>query len=391
MKSGIYGLQPIHFSSINFIGNTSHDYRAIDYNFSKLLTQNILYAAYYEPQSISSIVELLGISDTFVQEEIKILEVEGFIDKISECRFQSNILMHDFSQTIHESMHQIYNKYAHVICEKYVPLIFEVGKSLMSYSSPNSIKEFPQSLYIPNQDFNYLMWGLISMSVHEKLVFPQYRYKLAEHYTKRQDGSNNLVSVLLEKNYSLLFNPINYYKNEQITSRTLSLKNSPITLWQYNCCFDSRIYDWNRILFTEYVFFLYKYLKGNCMQDFHNQSEYETLNKNGLLIPPHALVNMIISTWEMHELQEQLPSMPDHFTTINEELTFELLKVCQITYPQHLQNLCVDYYHNSLHSGNILIRILEILLKQGKLKLLTDNQQKTVNMFLFCDVNLPHH
>ena len=68
LNKGMLAINPIKFSAITYLGYPSIDFLSISLNLSKLITQNTLYAAFYEPKSIIEISDILGISKDTISE-----------------------------------------------------------------------------------------------------------------------------------------------------------------------------------------------------------------------------------------------------------------------------------------------------------------------------------
>ena len=118
--------------------------------FRKSITQNIAYAAYHKPLTINKIAEELGISPVFVEDEINELEEYGFVDKLLGRRYQTNVLILEYSDAKWEEMYRLSKKYADIIIEEYLLQFFHMEKQF---------KEL--DIYYPNNNFNLFLWSVI--------------------------------------------------------------------------------------------------------------------------------------------------------------------------------------------------------------------------------------
>lgn len=73
VHEGTLGTEPIRFVDMGHYGESAGT-RDTAYYLSKVITQNIAYAAYHQPRSVSEIAEELGINPIFAEDEVAALE-----------------------------------------------------------------------------------------------------------------------------------------------------------------------------------------------------------------------------------------------------------------------------------------------------------------------------
>ena len=389
---GILGIKPIKFSMIEFIGDSSSSWITSGYFLSKQIIQNILYAGYHKARTIPEIAEQLGVEINFVADEVYFLEDNGFMDKIETDHYLTNILIHDFEKDILEKRNKIYDKYAKIVCEKYVPKLFEYILSINSLQDSDQVNI--ENIYIPANDLNFFMWTIITLACSEKLNVPKYNENVKKQFIKRNDGSEYFVVATLEKNQ----NDDDIINKHYNTTGDIWMLHYPtddfrLISWHYNTNFDNR--DIDLIYISQYLFEdLYIYIKGNIDDpDFMNK--YDGLLETNFIVSKNKVetfenylpdineVNMIVSKISPDELLKSLPNIPDEFYDLNNELYNEIYNLCQSCYPEHLDGLVSAFYQKSLSSCEIVKRVLGYLLQHNTLKPLTDIQKKTVNMIMF--------
>ena len=336
-------INPIKFNPIKFLGNTGSDWVDTEYKLSKLITQNVLYATYHYARTIKEISYLLGIKGSLIKDEIEYLEDNGFIHKISNEKYLSHILIHDIPNNIYEKQHEIFTKYTDIICEEYIPKLFD---------NINILKDM--FFFIPDNDINFLKYCIITILCAHKFCIPEQKELINKYFVKRKDGSENLPYTSIGKEHRLF---IDY----TLSLKALGSKN--FTVLQTKTDYDNRIINWNTIFQPIFV---------ETFQEIINNSP-ENLNDK---------VNIILSKNSIEDILAAMPPVPNHFVKYNDQLAEEIYNISKDYYPQHMQNMCCDYYKNPFSSGEIIVRILDNLFLKGMLKPITEKQKLHVNTIM---------
>ncbi|MDR1065495.1 MAG: sigma-70 family RNA polymerase sigma factor, partial [Oscillospiraceae bacterium] len=126
---GKLGMNPVSFSDMGHsgkpgkFGDTAHF-------LARRLTQNIVYAAYYEPRTVTEIADELGVSAAFVEDETKYLEEYGFLDSLKGGKLRANVIIDDLPPEYYEAEHKLLLKYAEIVKKQYVPGVIEALDAL---------------------------------------------------------------------------------------------------------------------------------------------------------------------------------------------------------------------------------------------------------------------
>ena len=356
-------LKPVKFSSLKFLGELGNDWTMIEYNLSKLITQNVLYSIYHEPKTIREISAILGIKTNLVADEIDFLENNGFIQRASDDKYLTNILLHDLSESTHEKKHKIFSKYAKIVCEKFIPQIYNRARASLKLldSCCFDKDETIGTIYSPKGDFNFLLWSMISFLCNYKLKILPETESLSSHFVKRNDGGENIAVAEIENDYNLSYNKDIYKVRFESVLSLKSTIGNPFYIWVYNTFYDNRQFDWSKIFQKEYV------------------ELYENLtSKNGV-----KNIEMVVTSMTTDELLKIFPHLLDEYITLNKELSDEIYNICKSEYPQHKQELCRAFYQNSLSNSEMIVRIIELALLKGFLKPIKEEQKMNVNMIMF--------
>ncbi|MCL2421940.1 MAG: RNA polymerase sigma factor, partial [Defluviitaleaceae bacterium] len=81
-------LSPIRLTHMGSSGNPMPG-KGTDFYLSKLIAQNIAYAAYWQPKTISEIAEAIGVPAAFIEDEVAYLEAHSFLDKLAGGKYQT--------------------------------------------------------------------------------------------------------------------------------------------------------------------------------------------------------------------------------------------------------------------------------------------------------------
>ncbi len=373
--TGNLGVKPIKFCNMGHSGSPGSMGDTNDF-VKKRLTQNIAYAAYHEPKTINEIAEELGVSPFFVEDEVAILEEYSFMDKVSGGKFLTNIYINEPTKEIWEQQHVIYNKYAKILCEKYVPLIFE------------AIKDYKKSdIYIPDDDFNILMWSVITYAIGYKLIRGEVDYD--SFRVKRKDGGDYTAFADVETDFKVSFDWSLYSACGNMTRGSAKY---PMNAWQLNTYYDKRSGGWRDSLYTDYEY-LYEFISGSLKKEDSQIEKFQRLYEKGYLLDEDGKdkVNIIIvkddcKNWlEHNDFTKSLPNITDELKGISDELDTKLYELNKDMYPAHMQKQCKAWTTNSLSSNPVRTRVLEQLQKSGVLKQPTEKQKSGLNTIMFCD------
>ncbi|PKM62850.1 MAG: RNA polymerase subunit sigma-24 [Firmicutes bacterium HGW-Firmicutes-21] len=371
---GNLGVKPIEFCSMGHSGSPGSMGDTSDF-LKKRLTQNIAYAAYHEAKTINEIAEELGVSPLFIEDEVAVLEEYGFMDKVSGGKFLTNILIIESTKEICEQEHVLNNKYAKIVCEKYVPLLFETMRDY---------KE--KEIYIPDNDFNYLMWSVITYAIGYKLV----RHVDYDSFSiKRKDGGDYIAIADMEMDFKVSFDWFLYGACGDMTRVS---EKYPMNAWQLDTYYDSRSGGWRDSLTSDYEF-LYEFITGALKKEECQIEKFQRLYKKGYLLNNinKDEVNVVIikdggKNWMTNnKLANILPAVTDELIEIGKEFDDEMYRLKKVMFPAHMQKLCKARTNNCLSSNSVRTRVLEQLLASGMLKQPTEKQKHGLNTIMFCD------
>lgn len=374
---GNLGIKPIKFDTMGHSGQPGS--LGDTKNFlKKRLTQNIAYAAYHKAKSINEIAVELGVSPLFIEDEVFILEEYGFMDKVEGDKYLTNIYITEPTKEGCEKEHIIYEKYAKILCDKYVPVLVNYIK--------NYIKD---KIYVPDDDINLLLWAVITFACGYKLCVDK-GINSDIFSVKRKDGGDYIAFALVETDFDVSYNK-NLY--DSCGDMTRGLGKYPLHSWQLNTYYDDRIGRWQNNINNDYDY-LYEYITGAIKKEDSQIDKYQRLYEKGYLINENGKdsVNIIIvkddcKTWlNENTFTKNLPGITDELKEISNKFDEEMYELNKDQFPPHMQKLYKARTTNSFTNNNTRTHVMEQLLSSGVLKLSTEIQKHGLNTIMFCDV-----
>ncbi|MCL2065383.1 MAG: hypothetical protein FWG98_13575 [Candidatus Cloacimonetes bacterium] len=411
-KNENLAIQPIKFKTITYHGlNYLHAIANIDYNLSKILTQNILYSTYHKSRTLTEISELIGAPREIVEEEIDYLLNNGFMYKQtstdyseiceSEANYLTDMLLHDFPIEIYEERNKIFTKYANHVCDLYIPSILDlINNPALEITCSSKIKlpiialpnketalipsNYTPKIYTPENDKNYLLWSIITFALQISDAKFERQKKLKHYHNSKNKYCKYFATTYVQKNYKL------NYKEEldecfiEWVYFCFPREKFPLELMMFNSIFDDRIKGWDYFTYLEYKY-LYDFLLDRIdLLQKDKEKIISELRKFGYLVTKNntEYLNLVVMELSKRELYSMI-KIPEKLLALGKDLDIELYDLCSSYYPNHLQEACSLFYKNSINYNEIISRVLDSLLSDGILKPLTDYQKKTVNMILF--------
>lgn len=364
---GTLGINPIKLVNMGHSGCAGSKGDTADF-LKNSLTQNIAYAAYYQPKTVAEIAEELGVSPIFIEDEVRSLEEYGFLDKLPGGRYRTNIYIRESSKETDEKLHLLHKEYADIICKEYIPSVFDAMKKLDR-----------SRIYIPDDDFNFLMWAAVTLAVGKKTMTDFEPDFINKYRIKRKDGGDYIAVARVEENYDVSFDRSRYATCGDMSCGSLKYN---VKGWQFNTFYDNRKGNWRDNPYTDYDY-LYEHITGKIKKDEASLEKYRRLFDKGYLIGDK--VNVIVTTFSLKDFFALLPctdeKLSEKLTEFNEKY-YELTKNSVSPHIQPLHKASCQFMHSD---NRMRATVLEQLVETGVLRLPTEEQKCSLNTILFCD------
>lgn len=366
--TGTLGTEPIRFNDMGHNGHAGSKGDTSDF-LAKVITQNIAYAAYHQPRTINEIAEELGINPIFVEDEVAVLEEYGFMDKLQNGRYRTNIHIMIPSSTSYNIYKEINPKYARLFAEKFFAPALE------------QITEIPEWLHVPDNDINLLKWSMVCFLSHKLAVSDD--TDDSKFSVKRPDGGDFIAyaTVDVKPDWDISDAEPNIYWACGDMWRRHITDSWRWKSWQLNCHWTGRDSGWRDNLTEDYDK-LYFWLKNQLPETSANAESYARLLDKGYLIKDSGdfKCNLILCDSEQ-KWQEFIPNATEEITELSREYAAEVLKAELYDQPEHMHELIKHSNQNaacSLHT-----RAMKVLLDMGVLKMPTEQQAKGLCTIMF--------
>ncbi|WP_312102681.1 sigma-70 family RNA polymerase sigma factor [Lachnoclostridium sp.] len=380
-NSGELGIKPVSFCNMGHNGWAGDKGDTSDFLNTKL-RQNIAYSAYFDAKTVSEIATELGVSPVFIEDEVDILEEYGFLDKLSGNKYLTNIKIDNVPLIAFDEIINLQKEISKIICDEYVPLL-----------ESKFINYHELGIYIPENDFGYLLWSLVPMSLGGQFwdkAFSDSCLLEGTHYrVKRKDGGDFIAHASIADNEKDLNINAHFISSGDMTRGSMQY---PVASWQLSSDFDLREFGWRDNLTSDFES-LYLFMIGKMDKNEATLDKFRRLYDRGLIINNNGKdeINVVVvnvhrddnnkvNGWS-NDLFSLLPAYPDNMIRKVKEKTHLIYEIEKKYYPKHMHKL-VEYYAN-LDINKIMV--LDELVERGVLKPLTEAQKKGVMTVIFSD------
>lgn len=368
---GTLGVQPIRFTSMGHNGHPGSKGDTQDF-LAKVITQNIAYAAYHKSRTVNEIAEELGVNPIFVEDEVAVLEEYGYMDKLPDGKYRTNIHIYIPSDEANAIYKDIQKKYTELFAEKFIIPYLE------------SINEIPGFLTVPDNDLNLLKWSMIP-HLTDKLAtadINDWKYSV-----KRKDGGDFValarldVPVKKDENADIYWACGSMWRSSQDETNSFTW-DQPASWrsWRLDVYWGSRK-GWRENRNDDYEK-LYYFMKGELAENEANLYAYKRLLERGYLVKTDEgyKINVIMSQ-SLNKWFELFPNASDEITELSREYAEKAAEADILNQPEHMHELIRYYDQNA--ACNLQTHIMEYLLNKGVLKLPTEEQRKGLCTVMF--------
>lgn len=371
---GNLGLQPIRFSGMGHSGHPGSKGDTQDF-LAKTITQNIAYAAYHKSRTVNEIAEELGINPIFVEDEVAVLEEYGYMDKLPDGKYRTNIHIRIPSDEVNAIYNESSKKYTELFAEKFfIPYL-------------ESIKEIPDFLTVPDNDINLLKWSMVP-PLADKLAAAE--ISDMKYSVKRKDGGDFVAYAALgaptskEKgsDENIYWACGSMWRNPENEPFSWNNSNHLWKSWRLDVYWGSRE-GWRENLTEDYEK-LYYFMKGELAENEANVYAYKRLLDRGYLVKTDSgyKVNIILSD-SMSKWFDLFPKASDEVLALSKEYAEKIAYADTLNQPEHMHEQIRYYDQNA--ACTLHTHIMEYLLNKGILKLPTEEQRKGLCTVMFLE------
>lgn len=367
---GTLGINPVKFINMGHSGYVGSKGDTSDF-LRNSLTQNIAYAAYYSPKTVAEIAEELGVSPIFIEDEIRTLEEYGFMDRLGGGKYRTNIYITEYSDEIDRKKQLLNEKYAKIICEEYIPSVFDAVRKLdMS------------RIYVPDNDLNLLLWTAVILAVGKKSMDIEEWRDLERFSVKRKDGGVFSAFAEVEPDFDIS-------RNEHYSAcgdMTRTSERYSTAAWQFDTYYDNRSNGWRDSLASDFDS-LYEHISGRIRKDDVSLEKYRRLYEKGYLVNDGKKdkVTVLVSTYGGDEFMNLIPDPDEKLAKKLEKYNKEYYEITKDCVADHMLPLHKIICRAKWTNNRMRMTVIEQLLRAGTLTLPNEEQKAALTTILFCD------
>ncbi len=375
-QNGELKFNPIKFTILGFVGGYGKKGPVSNF-FRTAITQNIVYSTYQKEKSINEIADDLGVSPVYIESEVEFLYEYGFLIK-KNGKYITNMLIdipNENAKKIVKLQDDMYSKASKLIAN-------DVYDFLLNSNVINSSEIVCEYEGNAEDKINYFMWTLVPYICalggdnerDEKIRFE-------EVATRRPDGGNFFAHA----GFETVNGP------EQKYFDSIQNWNGPCFCYDDNYMLWACDSEWSNKRNVEgdiytsgmYLTMLRRHLEGEKL----SKDEYAQLAEKGFIKMSNGRAKLQIiyikdSKFNKILLEKGKEIKNKHFITIK-ELKDNYINLYLKETPKHLRKMReYELQHIFYSDGWFLIYCIKELLSNGKLKLPTENEKKSVTTLI---------
>ncbi len=372
-KIGELGLNPVKSNDISHNGTPGSN-GGPEYYLQDKIDLNIVYSAYNKPRTLNEIAEELGLTPVFVEEKVARLADNGFLVKQKGGKFISYV---EFSPRTYslENMDRVRDaklKMADRLIENYVPAVRKSVADLKGIYIPGGNRELFEAAAV--------LFGLR----HKCTLKLGHAYDYSKYYIRTTDGGCYTVWVNLE---SECVDPEYKLRNQGdfcvCGSMWRESSKYPVRAWSIDSRLDSRTGNWQNNQNRDYEY-LYELITGRLTDGLENKDKLDRL-KERRFIDDKGNPAIMIMKGKDRDFIDLIPELDDD---LNEEfskiaLEFAMQRIKNV--PSHMHDLVMADYEGFI-AEEVPMMVMDRLYADGTFKPLTEREQITANLIMFCDV-----
>jgi RNA polymerase sigma factor (sigma-70 family) len=372
-KIGELGLNPVKALDISHNGMPGSN-GGPEYYLQDKIDLNIVYSAYKKPRTLNEIAEELGMTPVFVEDRVARLADNGFLVKKKGGKYVSYVEFTGRTYSL-ENMDRIRDvklKIADQLLEKYVPV---VRKSIANL----------KNVYIPGGNRELLEAAAIMYALRHKCTLKLgHSYDCSQYFIKTTDGGCYTVWVDLERE---CVDPDYKLRNQGdfcvCGSMWRESSKYPVRAWSIDSRLDSRTGNWQNNQNRDYEY-VYELITGRLTDGLEDTDKINRL-KEKRFIDDKGNPTIMIMKGKDTDFIDQIPELDEKS---NEEfsklaLDFAMQRIKNV--PSHMHDLVMADYEGFI-SDEVPMMVMDRLYADGTLKPLTESEQITANLIMFCDV-----
>ena len=385
-KTSELKFNPIQFHSYGINGSTGN--KPVEDYFRSTLSQNICYCVRDTAKTVNEIADALGVSPVYVETEVDFLEEYGFL-QAQKDKYIANFIISEPTAELLTLQNEMYKKAAELFANDLYDeltasgILDDPAVLCGQTDAPITLTESKRA------DHNFILWSLIPYIAAwsgEELM--EKRISFEEVATIRPDGGHNIFHASVIPDRMVLPDDYVYMKN---WCGPMWNDHNGLILWQIDSEWSERgeHHGFQYHGESKRVLSLYQ----NEFEDLLSKDEYAWLAERGFVKTNGDYDGNFKSAWQIvvlenSDIKKRLLDIGKNIK-LKHQKTFQALKApyrdaVLKSVPKHLQRVKdFELQYVFYSDGWFLCHCIVALLNNGKLKLPTENQRKSMTTMIF--------
>ncbi len=372
-RIGMLGIKPVEAARFGHGGDpTGGDPEEF---LKDSLNLNIVYSVYESPKTKEEIAQELGMTLTFIEERVQMLEGNGFLVRLAKKRYTTYVWFQPEIKNA-ELEDRILKKKLYIarrLVEDYVPKVRKAASEV-------------KDIYIPGGNRQLLEAALIFYGVANKCSLPVKR-DLSRYLVKTTKGGSYIAFIYLkeepkEEDSRREVDRAAYFCCGNMTR--WSQKYPAVFSWAIDSRYSSRKGTWKNNLVSDYEY-LYEFMTGAIVDDLANKEKFARLRERQFLSDAFK-VNLMVSKEEHNAFFKKIPELEE---ALKREFVQDALEMAAIEAqdnPPQMRDLVMDWNAGGFIGNDVAVMVMDILYGEGVFQELTEEERITSNLIMFSDV-----
>ncbi len=339
------------------------------------LNLNIVYSVYDMPKTKKEIAQELGMTLTFIEERVQMLEDNGFLTRQAGKRYTTYVWFQPERKSL--ELEKIIRKkkleIARRLAEHYVPKVRKAASEV-------------KDIYIPGGNRQLLEAALIFYGVTNKCSLPVKR-DLSRYLIKTTKGGSYIVFIYLKEEPKEADSKEDIDRTAYLCCGNMtrcSQKYPAVSSWTIDSRYSSRKGTWKNNLVSDYEY-LYEFMTGAIADDLANKEKFARLRERRFLSEAFK-VNLMVSKEDRNDFFEKIPELEEELKKAFVQDALEMASIEAQAYPPQMRDLVMDWNAGGFIGSDVAVMVMDILYGEGVFQELTEEERITSNLIMFSDV-----
>lgn len=297
----------------------------------------------------------------------------AYLTETSTGKYQTNTIVWDLNSEQLEAQHQAYRRFAERVADHHYEAISDNRTDLLS-----------SGIYIPDNDFNFLLWTLLPRDLERQAdIAARGIPEPPAAVPIRKDGGQYIALTSVDRGpIQLSFDERDYVFSGPMTRAT---HDSPLYLWMANHCW-SEWRHWADVNYRD-VALCHAYRTGTLQDVEEHREDYAYLLERGYLLRRsdghYALNALWVDSPEVEDrVHEAIPELHELYKHAVAELYEELLELHIRNQPDIIHPQIKFMVKGYATGGPVTAYVLKHLVDAGKLREPLPHQRKTLSTWM---------